>query len=923
MSMKVKIGLFLGLCLFQLQMLSAATGKIAGTVVDSKTGEALLGVAVQIEGTNIGAATDFEGKFLINQAPEGTHVLVFSYVSYQKKKVTNIKVKANEITAIQISLEESAQGLNEVVITGELRKETHNALLIQQRNATAIGNGVSADMIKQTPDKNTGEAMKRISGTTIQQGKFAIIRGLNDRYNAAMINGSPLPSTEPERRAFSFDLIPSNMLDQIVVVKTATPDLPGDFAGGVIRITTKEAPIKPFFNVQISSEVNSITTGRDFRQNQGSPTDKFGFDNGVRSLPDAFPTTTDLRTGSNLQQINKEIEAGKLINNNYAILNQTAMPNFGLQISGGKNYKVSKKSELGVVFSTSYSQSRSFQEVRRSWADFAKNTQFNYIDSLYEESAKIGGLLNVSYKFGSNRISFKNTVNVNSEDQTTLRVGPSQAEGIYKKGYSYVFTQNRMLLNQLNGEHSFNSNKLKLNWELSRAGINRNMPDYKNVEYRGDNPDNVALGVGFTANENAARLFTNLDERLYSAATSISLPVDRHSKHNLKMGVFYQYKERDFDGRMLGFAKARTSGFDESLRSLPIDKVFSYDNMSLTGFRLNDITSPYHKYQASSNVKAGYFMMESKIGARLKAIYGMRYESYNQTMVSATRNNEAVNVNTTFNDFLPSLNLVYALNSTSNLRFSASKTVSRPELRELAPFSFYDFSTASSSEGNPNLQRAVIQNYDLRYEIYPGLGQVFSVSLFYKNFENPIEQVLANDISLGVIRRLFVNLPEAKSLGIEFDYYYNFTKSLIGYGNFSYISSTINAGDNPNRWNENRPMQGQSPYIINVGMLYKVEKIDLTFSGLFNMYGDRIYNVGNTSFPDIYEAARPLLDFQVSKSFLNKRMMAKFSVTDILARDLIFFMDFAKKSKYTADTDFVVFQHQMPRVFSMSLSYRL
>ncbi|MDP3929272.1 MAG: TonB-dependent receptor [Bacteroidota bacterium] len=921
--MKVRIGLILGLCLIQLQLFAATTGKIAGKVVDAKSGEELLGVTVQIEGTSLGAATDFEGKFLINQVQEGTHTLVFSYVSYQKKKVTNIKVKTGDITTVQISLEESTQDLGEVVITGELRKETHNALLIQQRNATAIGNGVSADMIKQTPDKNTGEAMKRISGTTIQQGKFAIIRGLNDRYNAAMINGSPLPSTEPERRAFSFDLIPSNMLDQIVVVKTATPDLPGDFAGGVIRITTKEAPIKPFFNVQVSSEVNSITTGRDFRQNQGSPTDKFGFDNGVRRLPDAFPTTETLRTGSNLERTNKEIEAGKLLNNNYAILNQTAMPNFGLQISGGKNYKVSKNSELGVVFSTSYSQSRSFQEVQRSWADFAKNTQFNYVDSLYEESARIGGLLNVSYKFGSNRISFKNTVNVNSEDQTTLRVGPSQAEGIYKQAYSYVFTQNRMLLNQLNGEHSLNKNKFKLNWELSRAGINRNMPDYKNVEYRGDNPENVALAVGFLANENAARLFTNLDERLYSAATSISLPVDKHSKHNLKMGVFYQYKERDFDGRMLGFAKARTSGFDESLRSLSIDKVFSYENMSLTGFKLNDITSPYHKYQATSNVKAGYFMMENKIGARLKAIYGVRYESYNQTMVSATRNNEAVDVNTTFNDFLPSLNLVYALNSTSNLRFSASKTVSRPELRELAPFSFYDFSTASSLEGNPNLQRAVIQNYDLRYEIYPGLGQVFSVSLFYKNFENPIEQVLANDISLGVIRRVFVNLPQAKSLGIEFDYYYNFTKWLIGYGNFSYISSTINAGDNPNRWNENRPMQGQSPYIINVGMLYKVERIDLTFSGLFNMYGDRIYNVGNTSFPDIYEAARPLLDFQVSKSFLDKRMMAKFSVTDILARDLIFFMDFAKKSKYTEDTDFVVFQHQMPRIFSMSLSYRL
>jgi outer membrane receptor protein involved in Fe transport len=210
----------------------------------------------------------------------------------------------------------------------------------------------------------------------------------------------------------------------------------------------------------------------------------------------------------------------------------------------------------------------------------------------------------------------------------------------------------------------------------------------------------------------------------------------------------------------------------------------------------------------------------------------------------------------------------------------------------------------------------------MRYEIYPGAGQIFTAALLFKQFDNPIELVLANDISLGVIRRSFVNLPRATSYGGELDFRYDINKSWTMYGNFTYIKSVIEQGNNLNRWSENRPMQGQSPYVVNYGVLWNVEKYNLSVSALYNIYGDRIYNVGNTSYPDIYERARHLVDLQVTKSFLKKKLEAKLGVSDLLSRDLIFYMDYDKNNRYTEKDDNVIFRYKMPRTITAGVSYK-
>jgi outer membrane receptor protein involved in Fe transport len=913
-------------CLFLAGFSLAQHGKISGKVQDFKTGEELFGASVVIKETQQGTATDIDGRFLLTGVAPGSYTLEIKYVAYQTKEV-KIKVEAESTASIDIKLEDAIEELGEIVVKGQMKKETVNSLLIEQKRSSIIGNGISSETIRQSPDNNTGEAMKRISGATIQGGKFAIIRGLNDRYNAAMINGSPLPSTEPERRSFSFDLFPSAMLDQLLIIKSARPDLPGDFAGGIIQLTTRETPEKAFFSISASGGYNHLTTFKKFHSYQGSPTDKWGFDNGTRQLPADFPSSEQLRQGINYERAQKEVEAGKMLNNNYSLLERNALPNLGFQVAGGKTFEL-KKSKLGVIFSGNYNNSRSFQPVEKSWFDFSSNPQFEYTDSSYEQNARMGALLNLSYRFLENhKISLKSSFNRSGENTLTERRGPSQAEGIYKKAYSYMFTQNTMALNQLNGEHDLEKHRIRINWEYSFGFVNRKIPDYKNVEYRGSSPENLELGVVGAANENAARLFTDLKEKVNSYGYSASVPLSFIKKsmgiHEFKAGGFHQLKSRNFDARMMGFAIAWIPTFNSDLRTLPIDRVFDYENISMEGFRLNDITNPSHKYRAQSTLHAGFAMLESSFGNRWKFIWGARLESYNQQMVSATRNNELVDINTTFNDWLPSLNVIYTLTEKSSVRASASKTVSRPELRELAPFSFYDFSTFSSLEGNSGLQRAAIQNYDLRYEIYPSAGEVFSAAVFYKDFTNPIELLLANDITLGVIRRTFVNLPGAKNYGAEMDFRKNLSKSLTAYGNFSYIFTKVDLSGNPNRWNEKRTMQGQSPYIINVGMLYKIEKLDMTVSALYNIFGDRIYNVGNSGMPDIYEAARHILDLQVSKLFFKKKMETKLSISDVFANDLVFYMDYARTGKYYSPGNRTVFRYTMPRVFSLSIGYKL
>lgn len=940
----------------------AQNGKISGRVIDSKTGEELIGASIYLKNTQPrqGASADIDGRFLIDAVKPGPYILVVSYIAYKTKEL-NITVQAGQTLTLNLGLEDAEQELGEVIIKGEVRKESVNAFLIEQKKSNIIGNGITADAIKRSPDNNSGEALKRVSGATLQGGKFAIVRGLNERYNLAMINNSPLPSTEPEKRAFALDLFPANMLDQLVIVKSASPEQPGDWSGGIILVRTKDVPDNKFFNVSLGGGVNSLTTFNAFTRGQSQDGDLFGLGAKARQLPEDFTSGQDIRTLKSLgtnEARSQLSELGRRLPNSYALENiSSALPNGSLNVSGGTNIKLTENSKLGVIFSGLYSNSRSFRTIQRNWWRTDGGLAQTFVDSTYESDVRAGGMLNLQYKLASHtKITFKNTYNHNGEDLFTKRQGERIGDN-FIQSYSYQYTFNQMLYSQLGGEHVinlkseipgsiFDFSKMRVSWETGFGRTQRQLPDYRNVEYvKQSQDDNYTLRLLVqNGSEDVARLFTKLNEEIKSASANVELPYAFGNlvKGNIKTGYFHQFKQRFFDARFISTARPSTR-FDFNLLELPVEQIFDassfYYNDANTGrhgFLLDDITRPYHTYYANAALHAGYVSIETNVMARHKVIYGVRIESYRQVLNSADANSNPVNIDTTWNSFLPSVNYVYNLNDKSNLRASYFRSLSRPEFRELAPFAFLDFQTFSILTGNANLQVTRVHNAEVRWEIFPDAGEVFSVSAFYKQFENPIELLLDNSITLGAIGRIYRNLPSAQSYGIELDARKNLKfmdkwfgttdvmSSFTAYGNFSYIFSQINLGNETNTWSSERPMQGQSPYIINLGMQWESKKHHWVATVLFNRYGERIYNVGTATLPDIFEKARSVIDFQLSKKFLKERLEVKASVNDLLRQDLLFFFDYDRDTKFNKNTDVdrEVFRYQMPRMIGFGASLK-
>lgn len=899
------------LFLFVTAMAFAQTGAISGKVVDETTGEELFGATVLIKGTTKGGSTDFSGDFELNNIAPGKYTLVFSYVSYVTKEVTDVVVTNGKITSLNVSLSEKVSEATEVVIVASYKKESVNALLLQQKNATSIGDGVSAEVIRQSTASNSGDVIKKVSGASIQGGKFAVIRGLNDRYNTAYINGAPLPSTEPDRRAFSFDIIPAGMLDNMIISKTATPDMPGDFSGGIIQINTKDFPEINFYNLSVGTGYNAITTFKDFASYKGGKYDFLGIDDGTRMLPKGLSTNPAANNNiiTNAENTNK-------FNNNYGSTFNAALPNTSLQYSMGmvKRYREDNSRSLSAVVGITYSLSQKFAEAERQLRlPLATDNQLldSMHDNMYTTEVLWGAIANVSFKKNNNnRFSLKNLYNVSTEDQTVQRSRIDIQNQRDLKLESYYYIQNNIFSSQLAGDHYLPGSKLKIDWVAGINNIKRLVPDYRIMQYQkniGADDSTYIAAIGLTPTVDVGgRFFSELDENLYSGRLDVLRTVIDNSKArifkkmDIKVGGSLQIRERDFAARFVGWVT--NLSFSAPQVRLPLDQIFAPQNTQsrANGFLLADQTNSSDKYTASSNLRAAYIMFDNKLGRRFRLIWGGRYEAFNQKL-DALKNNAPVNINNDFNFFLPSGNLVYEINSSSNVRASVSRTVSRPEFRELAPFSFFDFNTFTTLVGNDSLKSATIMNYDLRYEIYPRAGgELISVSAFYKDFTNPIEGIILAS-GAGSFNSSYQNVPKAKNYGAELEVrkklsFISKRSGLLNnstfFGNFAYILSEVDLSKVASATTKKRPLQGQSNYIVNAGISLKDTAHDLTFAASVNRVGKRIAIAGTGAgglFPDVWENPRTIIDLQITKTWGN--FSAKLSVSDLLAQPLIFYMD--------------------------------
>lgn len=916
-----------------LSTLAFADGRITGTITDAKTAEPLTGVVVAVKGGTAGTSTDVDGHFSLS-LPSGKYTLEIRYLGYDTKSLTAVEVADEQTLTLNHTLTETQQRreIGEVVVRGTLKKEAINAMILVQKNAATVAQVVSAEAIRRSPDRNTGEVLKRVSGASLQDGKYLVVRGLADRYNAAMLNGALLTSTEPDRKTFSFDLFPAAIIDNIVINKAAVPELPGEFAGGLVQVNTRDIPTEDFLTAQIGTGSNTQTLGKTFAKNNLGSTDWLGLDDGARRMAPDFPGSKNDYEGKGLPD---RIVYSRMFKNNFAIAENTAPLNVGGQLTGGLSRRL-WGGKLGFTGSLNYNKTARITESERFDYNDDGSQNYAYQDKRSTQNVLWGALANLAYAKGNNKISWKNLVSVNSNNQVTQREGTDQNGPYDIRAYELAFVSNRFFSSQLGGEHTLENSGLKIRWNGSYTNVFQNTPDLRRVNYQrisgsGD-PFEASIPQGSASLTSSGRFYSRLADHVFGGSLDLSKTFQiGGATHTLKGGYLVQRKTRDFSPRAIGYVSDRTNPDIHAILQQDISSIFSEENIAANRLYLSEITNPQDKYAASSLQNAGYIQLENPIFRNLQAVWGLRVENYQQSINSTNSLGKELEKTTTTTDFLPSANLKYSLTEKTALRLSGSQTVIRPEFRELAEFSFYNFDLFAVERGNPNIQRTKVTNADLRYEWYPSAGEFVTAGVFYKHFQNPIERFY-NSTGAGSQSLEYGNTPSAYSYGAEVEFrkslgFLNGDASEDGllantflFSNVAYIQNEVQFAKGSAL--KARPMQGQSNYVINAGVSADYRKTGTNLSVLVNRIGRRIFIVGNgLDQLNIWEAPRTLLDAQITQR-LGRNAEVKLSVSDLLSQYARFYEDANDNGKYDA-SDVLRIQSRYGANVSLGFTYKL
>ncbi len=897
--------LLFSLTLFLLSFFSTAFGqslKLTGKVINAKN-EPLAGATVSIAGTSRQVVADVEGKFYISLEPGKKYTLTVSYTGYETKEVAEVDVAATQDNFVEIVLAVNTKSsLEGVTIKATSRRqENTNALLSFQKNNIALSSGIAADFIRRTPDKNTGEVLRRVSGASIQDNKYVIVRGLSDRYNQAMLNDAPMPSSEPDKKAFSFDIIPSSMIDNIIINKTATPDLPGEFAGGLVQIKTRDIPANNSLSVGFSMGYNSQSTFKDFTSNERNSLDWLGFDNGNRNLPGSIPSITGYRSLTDAQKIE---QTKNFSGDVYTEVTKKALPITTFNLSWANVSRSKNNASFGTLVSVYHRQGMIvYDDVERGRFEQVRTPIFTGNEVQNRFSATTGVLANFTYVKGKHKISFKNLFNQLYEDNYYSRNLNNTGRLQNVSLRSSFLNQRSLYSGQLEGEHQLTQSGIKLKWSGNFAYNNKTQPDFRTAQYVKSSSD--PNGEYEMDDDDTRRFFSELEDFTAGANGSLSIPFTLGGqKHTAKMGGGSTLRFRHFNSRVFRYRAASAS----TDITIPYNEAFLPSNINANGLYLDEQTQNTDKYFGISALNSGFLMFDNKIGEKVRLIWGLRAEFFEQFLTTRDLSLKRVVVNTEKWDFLPSLNLTYTINQKHQLRLSASQTVARPEFREIAPFQFFDYEQIWGVSGNTELKRTAIYNGDIRYEFYPKAGEVVSLGALVKRFDNPIE--LRMDPGSNGDRWLFefANADNALLYGIEAEFRKDLSfiseklKDLTFVSNLTLLKSKVSLTTEQAsgvKTELDRPLYGQSPYLLNAGFQYNKGQWNGTI--LYNRIGPRLSLVGDPTgagFYDIYEKPRDLVDMQVSKKILKSKGELKLTISDLLNNQYAFYDNPSSKPGY-------------------------
>lgn len=918
----------------------AQNGSIGGQVIDHKTNEAIIGANVVIQGTTVGASTDLDGNFTIANLKPGVYTLSVTYVAYKAQTIADVVVEAGKKTSLQITLVEDVAELEEVVVTAKREIATDISLLNAIKESKLVVSGISSEQIVRLPDRDAAQIAQRVPGITIVDNRFILIRGVPERYNQVMINGVIGPSTEIDRRSFSFDLIPAGAIDQMLIYKSPSAELPGDFAGGVIQLVTKSPTYDEFVSVGLNFGYRSNTTFKDHISSEGSSTDIFGFDNGFRDLPSNFPSTAILKNSSRASQ-EREL-AGKSLNNNFGNTTRTTPVDLGFNFAVSQNFrfgKVKANNFTSIAYSNSYQNFTSEFNRYNTFNANSADKRFQYMDSFYGNDVRTNVMHNWQFNLNDrNNIEFKNLFVQLGENETTIRRGADfiQRPNDVFQNYAYHYLSRSIYSGQLEGTHTLGDGSSKLAWVVGLNQISRNEPDYRRFRtFRAlgsaeTEPYSMLLPPSGNLFE-TGRFWSTLKDQSISHGLNFEKKFGEPSEKrtaSVKAGYYAEYKTRSFDARYMNYLYPSFSDpmLGEQLIRLPIDQIFSPANIrAQDGFVLEEGTTSQDSYEGTNTLGAAYVSGNLPLG-KFDVTLGFRGE-YNIQTLSAISNAGPVEVNNPVFAALPSANIAYNLNDRSLVRFAFGRTVNRPEFRELAPFLYYQFEYESGLFGSPQLKTAFIDNVDLRWEMYPNPGEMVSLGVFYKKFKDPIETYL--QITTETPQLLFGNAVSAQSQGIEVEV----RKSLASLGvskllrnlsvnlNAAWIASNVDIGTAATNQLQDRPLQGQSPYIINMGLYYNDEKSGLSLNGAFNVFGPRIFSVGDKLFPSWWELPRQSLDFQISKKWGTGRFESKLNFQNLLNTPYRIYQDNNSDNEVKAE-EAVIQKYKVGTQISLGLNWK-
>lgn len=890
------------------------TMDVKGKVIDAKTNEPIIGANVIIKGTLRGSTTDLDGNFILESVPKGNLTVTVSYVSYKAFEQTFF-ISDEKNLSLNIALEQDIVQIKAVDVVSSKITNTDISMMQTIRSNNLVVNGVPSQMIKKTQDRDAGEVVKRIPGITIQDGRFIVIRGLNERYNSVWLNNLPAPSSEADVKAFSFDFIPASMIDNIVVYKTFSPELPGDFAGGLVQISTIINPEKNFLQVSYS---NSYSEGSTFQEHKLYPVSGGGLWNNTSelNLQNSFPENISAIPSTEAGKDEKTI-IGQSMNKLWTPQTITTPTDQRLSFAGAWHKDIGKirmANYSQINYSTTFNQDQIFRAAYNNYdeAQGHPDTSYFFNDAQYNNAVKVGAMMNWALIAGKNKIEFRNLFNNVSSNRVTNRDGRDFYGGLTLRGLEMTAKARNMYSGQLSGTHSVGKNESQIKWFTGYSTSSQNMPDNKRLTWvkneQEDSPyfGQYGLNFSFSANSNlSGRIFHTLSEQILNAGSDFSSKFKL--KENIieyKTGFFLENRNRSFSARNLGYKIARTSQFDWTLPYESVETVFSNENINTTdGIMIDEQTNPSDSYDSQSSLYAGYFAVNIPIGSRFKIYTGLRAEksrtelfSYEPDATNPPTEADKVHYISDTLLLLPAINTTFSLNEKSQLRLAFGQTVNRPEYREIAPMSYYDYELKAVISGNDSLTFASINNFDLRYEFYPNAFSMFSFGAFYKQFKNAIEYKI---IPTGSgLQYTFQNTPDARVAGLETEMRlagstlknHGFVRNFTLIFNAAYVVSTIKFGEAS--LEEKRALQGQSPYVVNAAVFYQNDSLRINAGLMYNVVGKRISFVGDpyTGNPHIYEMPNHQIDFSFGK-LIGKHLEVKANVKNLLSRDVVYCQD--------------------------------